>query len=325
MLTQQGQQHPPLGSGPGSQVDALARHGAADDGVASGQGGMPPTMVDMTEPSTPGTGRLLTLDEGSEFGARAARHLRDDPVLWLTTVAPSGAPSPNPVWFLWDQASTVQIFSLPDAARVRHLATNPRVALHFDGDGQGGDIIVLSATAAVRPGEPGRGCRVPDQVRPTHRTDRSDPDDVRPEVLRADRGDLDPAGPLTRPTTARPSWGPPRGRCLERAPAPAPRVPITATPSEDSAEHARIAEEARREADDAGAGAKERAVTYPAASLTEVKKLVSNVRSAPQQAQQRWGQRRFVDAGSQLLRRRGEHVESSGPGLSPERRRALGR
>ena len=116
---------------------------------------MPPTMLDMTEPSIPGTGRLLTLDEGSEFGARAARHLREDPVLWLTTVAPSGAPSPNPVWFLWDQASTVQIFSLQDAARVRHLATNPRVALHFDGDGQGGDIIVLSATAAVRPGEPG--------------------------------------------------------------------------------------------------------------------------------------------------------------------------
>lgn len=109
----------------------------------------------MTEPNTPVAARLLTLDESSEFGARAARHLRDDPVVWLITVGPGGAPSPNPVWFLWHETSTVEVFSLPDAARVRHLAANPRVALHFDGNGQGGDIVVLSATAAVRLGGPG--------------------------------------------------------------------------------------------------------------------------------------------------------------------------
>jgi hypothetical protein len=34
------------------------------------------------------------IDEGTEFGARVARHLREDPVVWLTTVTPAGAPLP---------------------------------------------------------------------------------------------------------------------------------------------------------------------------------------------------------------------------------------
>ena len=45
------------------------------------------------------------IDEGTEFGARVARHLREDVVVWLTTVTPSGAPLPAPVWFIWDGPS----------------------------------------------------------------------------------------------------------------------------------------------------------------------------------------------------------------------------
>jgi PPOX class probable F420-dependent enzyme len=100
-----------------------------------------------------GTGSF-GIDEGTDFGARAARRLREDVVVWLTTVGPSGAPSPNPVWFLWDGADQVQIHSLPDAARVRHVQANPRVALHFDGDRRGGDIVVLPGRAEVRPDAP---------------------------------------------------------------------------------------------------------------------------------------------------------------------------
>lgn len=94
------------------------------------------------------------IDESSDFGARAARHLREDPVVWFTTVSPSGAPSPNPVWFLWDGATTVLIWNLPTSARVRHLASNPKVTLNFAGDGQGGDIVVLAGTAVVDPSSP---------------------------------------------------------------------------------------------------------------------------------------------------------------------------
>jgi PPOX class probable F420-dependent enzyme len=96
----------------------------------------------------------FTIDESTAFGARAARHLREDLVVWLTTVGASGAPSPNPVWFIWDGGSTIGLFSLPNAARVQHLPKNPLVSLNFAGDGQGGDIVVLFGTGAVDPQAP---------------------------------------------------------------------------------------------------------------------------------------------------------------------------
>jgi PPOX class probable F420-dependent enzyme len=93
------------------------------------------------------------IDEGSEFGARVARHLRDEQVVWLTTVTPAGAPLPAPVWFVWDGADSVTMYSLP-GARVRNLEANPRVTLNFAGDGHGGDIVVLSGRASVDHGAP---------------------------------------------------------------------------------------------------------------------------------------------------------------------------
>jgi PPOX class probable F420-dependent enzyme len=91
----------------------------------------------------------FTIDESTEFGARAARHLREDTVAWLTTVTPSGAPVPSVVWFWWDEPDTVIVFSQTGTARTRNLAANPRVSLNFPGDGKGGDIVVLSARATM--------------------------------------------------------------------------------------------------------------------------------------------------------------------------------
>ena len=90
----------------------------------------------------------MIVDESTDFGARAARHLREDKVAWLTTVTPSGAPLPMPVWFVWDGDETVVMYSR-DSARVRNVRANPNVSLNFAGDGQGGDIVVLSGTAEV--------------------------------------------------------------------------------------------------------------------------------------------------------------------------------
>lgn len=98
--------------------------------------------------------RGLHIDESNDLGARVARHLRDDIVVWLTTVSPGGAAAPNPVWFLWDGLATVRVYSLPDAARARHLNANPKVTLNFGGDGRGGDIVVLSGTATMRAEDP---------------------------------------------------------------------------------------------------------------------------------------------------------------------------
>jgi PPOX class probable F420-dependent enzyme len=88
------------------------------------------------------------IDESSEFGARVARHLREEIVVWMTTVSPAGAPLPMPVWFLWDGAESVAMFSRP-GARVRNIEANPHVTLNFHGDGRGGDIVVLSGNAAL--------------------------------------------------------------------------------------------------------------------------------------------------------------------------------
>jgi PPOX class probable F420-dependent enzyme len=88
------------------------------------------------------------IDESTEFGARVARHLRDEIVVWLTTVTPRGSPLPMPVWFLWDGAESVWMYSQP-GARVRNIETNRRVTLNFAGDGRGGDIVVLSGEAVI--------------------------------------------------------------------------------------------------------------------------------------------------------------------------------
>ena len=88
------------------------------------------------------------IDQSSEFGARVARHLREEIVVWLTTVTPSGSPLPMPVWFLWDGAESIVMYSM-NGARVRNLEANPRVSLNFSGDGGGGDIVVLSGNATI--------------------------------------------------------------------------------------------------------------------------------------------------------------------------------
>lgn len=88
------------------------------------------------------------IDESSEFGARVARRLREEMVVWLTTVTPSGAPLPRPVGFLWDGGEMVSVYSMP-GARVRNITANRKVTLNFDGDGHGGDVVVLSGVAEI--------------------------------------------------------------------------------------------------------------------------------------------------------------------------------
>ena len=95
----------------------------------------------------------MIVDESTDFGARAAAHLRDDIVVWLTTISGKSGPLPMPVWFVWDGAETVRMFS-QDGARVRNLEADPRVSLNFAGNGRGGDIVVLSGRATVEPDAP---------------------------------------------------------------------------------------------------------------------------------------------------------------------------
>lgn len=90
----------------------------------------------------------MQIDTSNEFGARVARRLNDEPIGWLTTTAADGTPQPSPIWFLWD-GETALIYSQPNTPKLRHIAASPRVSLNLDGDGHGGDIIILTGEARV--------------------------------------------------------------------------------------------------------------------------------------------------------------------------------
>jgi PPOX class probable F420-dependent enzyme len=88
---------------------------------------------------------------GGAFGKRVERRLREEYVIWLTAVGSDGTPQPNPVWFIWDGDSSVVVYNLSGARRLAHVDAHPNVALHFDSDGRGGDVVVLSAVARRAP------------------------------------------------------------------------------------------------------------------------------------------------------------------------------
>lgn len=93
-------------------------------------------------------------DPTTPFGERVARRLHEEHLIWMTTVDAKGMPQPTPVWFLWeDVTSTILIYSRREAKRLQHLEQNPRVALNLDGNGRGGDIIVITGEARFSPDE----------------------------------------------------------------------------------------------------------------------------------------------------------------------------
>jgi PPOX class probable F420-dependent enzyme len=82
------------------------------------------------------------------LSALAERRLRDELIIWLTTVTPSGRPQTSPVWFLWDGTEFL-VYSKAGTARTRNIEANPAVSLNLDGDGQGGSIVTIEGTAVV--------------------------------------------------------------------------------------------------------------------------------------------------------------------------------
>lgn len=92
-------------------------------------------------------------DTTTEFGRLVERQLAEEHVVWLVTTDRAGTPQPKPVWFIREGAG-VLIYSQPGAAKVRHIAERPRVALHFNTDFTGEHMVVLLGAAAVDPGAP---------------------------------------------------------------------------------------------------------------------------------------------------------------------------
>jgi len=93
-------------------------------------------------------------DPATTFGAKVRARLAEEAVAWLTVVAPDGTPQPNPVAFLWNGDDRVLVYSQAGAARLSHLASNPRVALSFNNRHGFGDVVVLTGTAERALSEP---------------------------------------------------------------------------------------------------------------------------------------------------------------------------
>lgn len=91
--------------------------------------------------------RISMLNTSTPAGVRAEQRLRDELIIWPTTVTAGGQPQTSPVWFLWD-GETFLVYSKPGTAKMRNLGANPRVALHLDGNGRGGDVVVVEGIAS---------------------------------------------------------------------------------------------------------------------------------------------------------------------------------
>ncbi|MGC9349143.1 MAG: TIGR03667 family PPOX class F420-dependent oxidoreductase [Anaerolineae bacterium] len=91
---------------------------------------------------------MFEIDTSTDFGKRVTRRLEEEEVIWLTTVSGSGTPEPRPVWFTWD-GELFHVYSQPETYKLRHIRANDQVALNFDSDGSGGDIVVFTGEATI--------------------------------------------------------------------------------------------------------------------------------------------------------------------------------
>jgi len=85
----------------------------------------------------------------TKFGRKAWKHIKEEYVIWLTTLGPDGAPHPRPVWYVWDKGD-ILIYSQPRAFKVKHIRKRKKVALNFNTDAKGDvDVIVLLGEARI--------------------------------------------------------------------------------------------------------------------------------------------------------------------------------
>lgn len=83
-----------------------------------------------------------------EINEKVGQRLRDEQIIWLTTVRADGTPLPTPVWFLWDGASFL-IVTQANSLKLRNIAQNSKVALNFHTDPYGGSVVVFAGEAYV--------------------------------------------------------------------------------------------------------------------------------------------------------------------------------
>jgi PPOX class probable F420-dependent enzyme len=88
------------------------------------------------------------LDTTTEAGGRAERRLREEQIIWMTTVRSDGQPQSVPVWFFWDGEEFL-VYSQPGRQKLRNIERNPRVDINLNSNAQGGDMVRAEGTAEI--------------------------------------------------------------------------------------------------------------------------------------------------------------------------------
>ena len=79
---------------------------------------------------------------------RLDRFLDTEPVVWISSVRPDGAPHLVPIWFTWDGESLL-VFSKPHAQKVRNVRANPTVMLALGDPAADFDVVLVEARAEL--------------------------------------------------------------------------------------------------------------------------------------------------------------------------------
>ena len=88
------------------------------------------------------------LDTTTEAGPHAEARLREEIIIWLTTVRYYGQPQSVPVWFLWEDG-TFLIYFQPGRQKLKNIGSNSRVGLHLNSNARGVDVVRIEGTADV--------------------------------------------------------------------------------------------------------------------------------------------------------------------------------
>ena len=85
---------------------------------------------------------------------RVEARLRQNLMVWLTTVRPDGQPVSVPVWFLMREDGTILLYSQPGKQKLRNIADNPKVSLGLDVTDIGRNVVRMEGIARVAHDQP---------------------------------------------------------------------------------------------------------------------------------------------------------------------------
>jgi len=90
------------------------------------------------------------LDLSTERDREIDRRLREDLIIWLSTVGPNGRPHTIPVWFWWDgDSGAILIYSEPETRKIRDLRQNTAIALALETRREGEEVIFFEGNAEL--------------------------------------------------------------------------------------------------------------------------------------------------------------------------------